>query len=153
LGKLDMKDFLSHYINKEEGGVLNSKGDVIGKHDGAIFYTFGQRHGFLITEKGDNDKPVFVIGKNVQKNTITVSESKPEEVLEIKELELIDTNWISPIELGKEYKAKVRYRQSDQQCKFISEDKILFKEPQNISPGQSVVLYDGEICIGGGVIK
>jgi len=153
LGKLDMKEFLSHYIDKKEGDVLNEPGDVIGKHDGAFFYTFGQRHGFLITEKGDNDKPVFIVGKNIEENTITVSEDRVEDVLDIKEVELEDLNWISSPEINKTYTAKVRYRQEDQECQLISKKRILFKESQTISPGQSVVLYDGDKCLGGGVIK
>ena len=73
LGPLDMKDFLKHYIKSEKGKVLDEKGKVIGIHDGAVFFTLGERHGFVITEKTQNDKPYYVVGKDIKKNIIIVS--------------------------------------------------------------------------------
>src|SRR6185436_15326157 len=76
LGQVDMKEFLSYYIKAERGSVLNERGEKIGYHEGAIFFTLGERHGFTVTEKGSEDKPLYVVAKNINKNTITVSSVK-----------------------------------------------------------------------------
>ncbi len=73
IGHIDLKEFLSHYIEPKEGSVLNGTGDVIGHHDGAHFFTLGQRHGFTITKKGTDDAPHYVVAKDIKENTITVA--------------------------------------------------------------------------------
>ena len=159
LGKFDMKDFLSHYMKEDSGKVLDENGKIIGRHDGAIFYTIGQRHGFEITEKTTRSNPLFVIAKNLQKNTITVSENPIQNVKESKEIEMKNVNWMSSKipDLSKKYSARIRYRQPLSLCKIKRKDSnyvILFdKYQKSVSSGQSIVIYDGEICLGGGIIK
>jgi len=159
LGKFDMKDFLSHYMKEKSGKVLNEKGDEIGKHNGAIFYTIGQRHGFEITKKNTESKPLFVIAKNLQKNTITVSENTIQDKNEEKEISIKNVNWTNGKipDLSKKYSARIRYRQPLSPCLIKKEGDgfiISFDEYQKaVSSGQSIVIYDGEICLGGGIIK
>jgi len=158
VGKLDMKEFLKEFISEKRGDVLSKENDVIGWHDGVYFYTLGQRHGFTVTKKGTDDTPYYVVGKNVDANTITVSHKETSESTGVKtEIFLKNTNWISskfPIS-NKEYTARVRYRQALQYCKLsIDSDrvKIVFKDPQIANPGQSAVIYDKQVCLGGGII-
>lgn len=159
LGEIDMKDFLSHYIEKKEGDVLNIKGEVIGRHDGALFFTFGERHGFEITKKGTQDKPLYVVEKDLEKNTITVSEdvSDRQRFTDAKKITIGQTVWNQPIEYGKKYTAMIRYNQDPQSCVVLrgqhNTGVVEFDEPQySFSPGQSVVVYDGDLCLGGGII-
>jgi len=161
IGKIDMKDFLSHYIKTETGDVLNTKGEVIGTHDGAMFLTIGQRHGFTITKKTGDDPRYFVVAKNLDKNTVTVAskEAEADKVYSIKEIVLKNLHLISENkkEIDKKISVRIRYRQQKQSCLVKKEGNgyhILFDEPQSgIAIGQSAVLYDGEVCLGGGIIE
>ncbi len=151
LGDVDMKEFLSHYIDLIPGEVLNSEGEVIGKHDGAVLYTLGERHGFDIFKKPTDSKPYFVIGKDIDKNTLKVSSSKIE--IENKtphEMTLENINWIN--EKHEECEARIRYRQkrfpvrtTDAQVKFLS--------PQTVASGQSIVFFQGDECLGGAILS
>jgi len=163
IGKLDMKDFLKQFIKPKKGVVLNQDGEEIGVHDGAVFYTLGERHGFVITKKGTEDGRYYVISKNIEKNTITVTNdinaTPIAPLIKLAELQISQTNWIpSAPEIGKKYMARSRYRQSLEECEFIEINKdtamIKFTNPQpTATPGQSLVVYDGEYCLGGGVIE
>ncbi|HBD24941.1 MAG: tRNA 2-thiouridine(34) synthase MnmA [Candidatus Zambryskibacteria bacterium RIFOXYD1_FULL_40_13] len=161
IGKVDMKDFLSHYIEIKRGDVLNTKNEVIGYHDGAMFYTIGQRHGFTITSKSNDGPRLFVISKDLEQNTIKVAdkESDASEVYSVKELFLPEIHFISDTDITFPCKisARIRYRQEKQECTLEKKTDgfhILFNESQNGVPvGQSAVLYDGEVCLGGGVIE
>lgn len=157
LGPIDMKDFLSHYIPKKIGAVLNLKGEIVGEHDGALFFTLGERHGFRITKKGINDNPVYVISRDLDKNTITVSENNQDnpKKKDYKKIKIENINWISgqKPDSNKKYHARVRYQQKLQSC-FVFEDNVVFDESQNLaSAGQSIVVYDGDECLGGGIIS
>ena len=178
LGPLDMKDFLKHYIESRKGDVINENGKIIGYHDGAEFFALGERHGFTITEKTPSDKPYYVVAKDIQKNTIVVTPLlvpegarggdfkgapprptctppyKGGEYIKIK-----NTNWISNIpEENKNYTAQIRYHGENLNCKISCrrptsvETEIIFDEPTLVSSGQSIVIYDGDICMGGGVV-
>ncbi len=157
LGQVDMKEFLRHYIKIKKGNVLNEKGEAIGFHDGALFFTLGERHGFTVTEKTDKDVPLYVLSKNLKENTITVS-SRKSQVESGKKINLEQTNWISGEIPKAEIECRFRYRQEKISCKIekLKDGKIkveiknLGEEPAS---GQSVVFYDGEICLGGGIIK
>lgn len=167
LEDLDIKDFLSHYIETKKGDVLNTSGEVIGYHDGAILYTIGERHGFIITKKTPNDPRYFVVAKDLEKNTITVADKKSEgdAVYSTKEIIVKNLHTIQGLPLdskGNPWKGwrggvRIRYRQEKQKCsveKKAGGYHIVFDEPQNgVAPGQSAVLYDGDICLGGGVIE
>ena len=153
IGKVDFKDFLKRFIKEKKGDVLDRKGNVIGSHDGATFLTLGERHGFTITKKGTDDRPMYVVGKDIKSNTITVSDSPIVQKSNQKEYVLENVNWIFEIpKASKAYEAQVRYHQDYQKCN-IENDKITFSYPQIAASGQSIVLYNKDICMGGGVIK
>jgi tRNA-specific 2-thiouridylase len=159
VGKIDMKDFLKRFLPEKKGNVLNEQGEIIGWHEGAHYYTIGQRHGFTITKKTPKDSPYLILSKNVDNNTLTVSQNPPRQNSVSKnKIALENINWtIGKIpDLNKEYQGIIRYRQEMQDCQIIKEDekiKVVFKESQNaISSGQSLVLYDQDICLGGGII-
>jgi tRNA-specific 2-thiouridylase len=159
LENIDIKDFLSRFIETKKGDVLNVRGEIIGWHNGAILYTIGERHGFIITKKSPNDSRLFVVAKDLQKNTITVADKKTEGdvVFSAKEIIVKDFHFIS--DQSKENfdcEIRIRYRQQKQKCTVEKKSDgrhIIFTEPQNgVALGQSAVLYDKEICLGGGII-
>lgn len=158
IGKIDMKDFLKNYIEEKKGNVLNENGKTIGEHDGAFYLTIGQRHGFRVTEKTPTDDPYYIIEKDIAKNTITVSQN-PKKIFdaESKTMKLKNVNWIvGEPNFSKTYSARIRYRQPLEECtiKKVGKDiELHFKDPQKaITEGQSAVIYDKEICLGGGII-
>ncbi len=161
VGKVGIKNFLQKYIKAKQGKVLNNKGEVIGEHDGAVFYTIGQRHGFVITEKGTDDKPYYVIRKDMRRNTITAGPQKSHGIASSAARDIIihKVNWISDAPMqNKKYKARYRHLQELLYCSIApllnGEYKVIFDKPQEgVAAGQSLVIYDGEICLGGGVIK
>ncbi len=161
IGEIDMKDFLSHYIDKKDGDVLNGEGKIIGKHNGSLFYTMGERHGFVINKKGIKDKAYYIISKDIKKNTIPVSQH-PEKFNKDEKyyfLEMIVDNQNIFYE-GMELYAQIRYRGNLKSLKIISYDldkknmKITFYDfDSSIASGQSVVFYDDDICLGGGILS
>jgi tRNA-specific 2-thiouridylase len=161
IGKVDMADFLKEFISPKKGNVLNEKGEVIGGHDGAFYYTLGQRHGFEITKKTTSEDRYFIIDKDFENNTLTVSHNpiKTEDDSQ-KEIILKNVNWISGSEpdFTKKYSARIRYRQPLEKCSFKKDENgdlvIIFSRFQKApTPGQSIVFYDEEICLGGGIIQ
>ena len=170
IGKVDLKDFLSHYVKVGKGNVLNENGEVIGTHPGAWFFTIGERHGFVIDKKTPNDAPLFVIDKDVDQNTITVSNRDHRQSLPsaTRTVRLEKVNWISgespaltaSMETAGSYSllARSRYRQELQAIRIVSsgitETICEFEKPQDtLTPGQSLVIYEGDECLGGGVIE
>ena len=157
IGKIDVKEFLSHYLESKKGSVLNEQGEVIGEHDGAFFYTIGERHGFTITKKSPNDEPQYVISKDVEKNIITVSNKSKEGILPQArtKVKLREVNWNQgKIPENGNLLARSRYREVFQQIKISDQNLVEFEEPQStLSPGQSLVVYQGEVCLGGGIIE
>ncbi len=158
IGKVDMKDFLKNYIKEEKGNVLNEAGEIIGEHDGAFYLTIGQRHGFRISEKTPNDTPYYVTGKDIEENTITVSQNSVLENSESKVVKLEKINWTLDVipDSSKKYSARIRYRQPLEECEIKKSGKnfeLHFTNSQKaITSGQSAVIYDGEVCLGGGII-
>lgn len=161
IGKVNMKEFLKHYISEKQGKVINEQGDVVGQHDGAFFYTVGERHGFTITKKTPHDTPYYVISKDIEHNVLVVSNQSQEErvVRGVTSVVLGTIHWISYIPTeGKKYECQIRYHQHMQQCTFLKNAKgeyvVSFSTPQiGVSIGQSLVMYEGDICLGGGVIE
>lgn len=178
LGAVDLKDFLKHYIKEKKGKVLNEAGEEIGYHDGAVFHTLGERHGFTITHKTSADKPYYIVDKDIKKNILVVSPNKKlifshgsHSVLKMNDralaanaeentvfyLMLENVNWInvSPIE-GKSYTAQIRYHGEFLPCKIETtsktEAKVTFEKPVLVASGQSCVVYDKDTCLGGGVV-
>ncbi|MFA6554190.1 MAG: tRNA 2-thiouridine(34) synthase MnmA [Candidatus Paceibacterota bacterium] len=161
IGKVDVKEFLSHYIKSTSGNVLNEKGEIIGNHPGALLFTKGERRGFTLTVKTPHDAPYFIIDKDAEQNTITVSNKDESGILPStdKQIRIGSMNWVSGEmpEIGRPLQVRGRYRQPLQNAKIISanisEAVIEFERPQDsLSSGQSLVIYDGEKCLGGGVI-
>ncbi len=161
IGKIDMKDFLSHYIDIKQGDVLDVEGNTIGRHDGAMFYTIGQRHGFEITKKHSDDPRFFVVSKDIEKNTLTVGSKEKNEstVYSIKKIGLYSLHSITgeSIESRKDLTVRIRYHQEKQRCMLTKTEEgydILFDEMlSGISIGQSAVFYVGSECLGGGIIE
>lgn len=163
IGKVDVKEFLSRYIKTEPGNVLDEKGEVMGTHSGAALLTIGERHGFTIDpkHKTPHDEPYYVLGKDLTKNTILVSNRKaPTADSDLsQEANIARTNWVSGVspKTGSELQARSRYRQELQLIRIKStsnfEAVVEFKQTQDtLTPGQSLVIYDGEACLGGGII-
>jgi tRNA-uridine 2-sulfurtransferase len=167
IGERPFRDFLNRYISKEPGPIKDERGRVIGQHQGLSFYTLGQRQGLGIggiKEKGAHrgggeHQPWFVARKDMEKNTLWVVQGHGHPWLQSPALEADDASWVAgtvPAPGG--YAAKTRYRQADAPCKLLTIGgaafRLEFSEPQwAVTPGQSAVLYDGEICLGGGVIS
>lgn len=142
IGKIDFKEFLSHYITPTPGNIIHNN-QVIGNHDGIEYLTIGQRHGFNITKKSPNDAPLFIIEKNG--NDIIVSEKERTNISTT--IETIDSN----IRKNGTFMARARYRQALFEC-TTENNKIIFKDPQIIAEGQSIVVYDKNKCLGGAII-
>ncbi len=153
LGMVSIKDFLKSYLPEKKGAVLNLKGEKIGEHMGAHFYTIGQRGGVgnLKHEKGQkNHIPLYVAKKDVKKNILVVAEGSENPELYKKEVYLDDVNFVFPLEirnwkLGISVLARVRYRQPLFPAVLIKEKRgwrLNFKKPQKfVAPGQSAVIY------------
>jgi tRNA-specific 2-thiouridylase len=157
LGKVNMKEFLSHYIETVQGDVLDTERNVVGSHDGAVFFTLGQRHGFTPFHTSPDSTPLYVVGKDVTANTITVApESSGDGVGESKYLLLKEVNWISE-KSEEECMARLRYRQKlfpvkVQKTSTTSLTLTLEKAQPYVQKGQSVVMYKNDICLGGGIL-
>lgn len=156
MGAVSMEEFLSHFIQTKAGKVLNTKGEVIGTHEGLIYYTIGERHGFEVKVKGAKSGPFYVVGKDTKKNTLTVSDEEAEIVsLSPTKLTLKDVNLsISSPDVG--LTARIRYRGEKLPVSLNKVGKkwiVEFTEPvRGLSLGQSVVFYDGSTCLGGAVM-
>lgn len=161
IGEQPFREFLSRYIQPQPGDIITTEGKVIGRHMGVCFYTYGQRQGLGIGGvQGAGDAPWYVIAKDIQGNTLTVAQNHDHPWLHTHSLQTSTMHWISgeppaptPFDCG----AKVRYRQPDQSCTVenIEADvcTVRFANSQRaVTPGQYVVLYEGDICLGGGII-
>lgn len=150
VGKVGIKEFLSQYVKTKSGPIVNQAGKEIGEHDGAIFYTIGQRHGLNV----GGGLPYYVTKKDMKTNTVYVTTDLSDKNLWSEEVSLTDLLWINePPKTGKRYQARLRYRGPLVGCE-IKDNKLLLDEEQRaISAGQSAVLYDVEHCIGGGIVS
>lgn len=160
VGKIDMKDFLEHFMKAKKGMVLDSSGKKIGTHNGAMFLTIGQRHGFSVSNTKTSSGPLYIVGKDVTKNTITVSDKSPQstEELGVRTITLSQVNWITnaPAQ-NKSYGIRLRYRQKLLSGTIQKKGKLwtvtLSRPFIGASVGQSLVVYDKGLCLGGGVIE
>ncbi|MBT9568293.1 MAG: tRNA 2-thiouridine(34) synthase MnmA [Thiobacillus sp.] len=160
IGERNFREFLERYLPRNPGEMKTPEGRVVGHHQGLMYYTLGQRQGLGIGgQKDGNDEPWFVAAKDIASNTLVVVQGHDHPLLQRSALAAGQLNWISGIapDPEKPYTAKTRYRQTDAPCQIARLDsdtlELVFDTRQwAITPGQSVVLYDGEVCLGGGII-
>ncbi len=154
VGEVGIKQFLLSELGEQPSGdIVDQNGKVIGKHDGAIFFTIGQRHGLNV----GGGLPYYVVGKNMKTNTVYVSSELTDDRLWSNELSLSEPWWINgEPEDKKSLSVKCRYRSSAQSCRIdLLDGKTKLELTDAVraaSPGQSAVIYDGETVIGGGII-
>ena len=160
IGERRFSDFLKQYLPAQPGDIETTEGEVIGRHHGLMYHTIGQRQGLGIGGLKDaSDEPWYVLQKDLQRNVLMVGQGNDHPWLFSSALLASDIYWVNPIDLSspRQLTAKVRYRQSDQQCTLeqtATGYRASFAMPQRaVTPGQSVVFYDGEVCLGGGVIE
>ncbi|GBF12133.1 tRNA 2-thiouridine(34) synthase MnmA [Tepidibacillus infernus] len=158
IGERDFNEFLGRYLPAQPGEIRSLDGELKGRHHGLMYYTLGQRKGLGIGGSGTGE-PWFVAEKDLEHNILYVVQGENHPSLFSKGLFATDVNWISKQKPEQEFKctAKFRYRQPDQGVRVrIQTDKtceVIFDDPQKaITPGQAVVFYDGEVCLGGGTI-
>jgi tRNA-specific 2-thiouridylase len=154
IGERPFRDFLNRYLPKIPGPIKTPDGKTIGEHIGLAFYTIGQRKGIGLGGAGD---AWYVAEKRVPSNELVVVQGHDHPLLMKRSLRAEDTSWTSGRSPGEAtHTAKTRYRQADAACTVTATDtgiNVDFAAPQwAVTPGQSVVLYDGEACLGGGVI-
>lgn len=152
IGHVDMKTFLKNFMDTREGNVLNEAGEVIGTHDGAELVTLGQRGGFTITDKDAHGTVYYVVAKSIADNTIIVSPNALSTTA-TNLFQLTETNWTQPVEVRKEYTCEIRYHGEPIACQFTDDTFTELKLTENVTmaDGQSLVVYDGDVCVGGGV--
>lgn len=155
IGERDYRDFLKNYVKDSEGDIVDiDTNQVVGKHNGVMFYTVGQRHGLDISEFMG---PWFVVGKDMNTNRLFVGKGKNHPKLFYSKAIIEEVNWFSDSKEAKDVTAKFRYRQKDQDVsiRFIDETtlEVTMKSPvKSVTLGQEAVFYDGEYCLGGGRI-
>ncbi|MEO8691263.1 MAG: tRNA 2-thiouridine(34) synthase MnmA [Candidatus Saccharimonas sp.] len=153
VGQIGVREFLSQYVDVKPGEVIDKRTNkVLGSHDGAIFYTLGQRHGMNI----GGGLPYYVVGKDMTKNEVYVTTDLNSKALWRSELELTSVHWINQAPVEDEYDIRVRHRAKLIRAKleFESEGVILkLVDPERaVTPGQSVVIYSDDVCLGGGIV-
>ena len=155
IGERNFKEFLKNYILAKPGNMCTLDGKVVGKHDGIMYYTIGQRHGLGIGGPGE---AWFVIGKRPKDNVLLVGQGDEQEYLFSNRCIVIGVNWMhEKFEGIKKCSAKFRYRQKDVnvEIKFIGEDTlevVYLDKSKAVTPGQAAVFYDGDVVLGGGTI-
>lgn len=160
IGERDFKDFLMNYLPAQKGEMRTLDGEVMNNHDGLMYYTIGQRKGLGIGGTGESNEPWFVIGKDLEKNVLFVGQGYENEHLYATTLEASDFFFTTDDEMPATFrsKAQFRYRQEAVDVTVHLDEtrrkaRVEFDEPARaITPGQAVVLYNGEECIGGGTI-
>lgn len=150
VGKIGIRDFLSQYVEQTPGDIIDKQsGKVIGRHDGAIFFTLGQRHGLDV----GGGLPYYVVGKDMDKNEVYVTTDLNDETLWRKEIVLTDVHWINDKHPNSRVQVRIRHRAPLINA-MIQGDNLQLDEPQRaITAGQSVVMYQDDICLGGGIVS
>jgi len=165
IGERPFREFLNRYLKHEPGPIRDERGRTLGRHVGLSFYTLGQRQGLGIggvkergaARGGNEHEPWYVAGKDLERNVLRVVQGQGHAALQSRALVARDCSWIAGTAPAPgRYAAKSRYRQADAACALhLVENgfRLDFDAPQwAVTPGQSAVLYDGEVCLGGGVI-
>jgi tRNA-specific 2-thiouridylase len=161
IGERKFRDFLSRYLPAAPGTIEDPEGRSIGEHQGLMYYTLGQRQGLGIGGMQDApEAPWFVVGKDLQRNVLIAAQGHEHPLLMSLGLKAVQLNWIAgsaPL-LPMTCQARIRHRQPLQTCTLLEDPKggfrVEFHEPQRaVTPGQSIVFYQHQICLGGGVIE
>lgn len=149
VGQIGIRDFLSQYVDTVTGDIIDRQtGKKIGTHDGAIFYTLGQRHGLDV----GGGLPYYVVGKDIEKNEVYVSRDLGDESLWREEITLEDLHWINERPENEDIHVRVRHRAALVPARLRG-NKVTLQQPQRaVTPGQSIVVYDQNICLGGGIV-
>jgi len=156
IGERDFRDFLKRYLPAQPGEMRTLAGELKGRHEGAMYYTLGQRQGLGI---GGEGQPWYVVDKDIERNILYVEQGKDHPALFSDGLMASQLHWVAgqPPAVPRPCSAKVRYRQADQPCVLEAIEagmaRVSFDSPQRaVTPGQSIVFYQGDMCLGGGVI-
>lgn len=155
IGERDFNEFLSNYLPAQEGNIVDTEGNILGRHDGLMFHTIGQRRGLGIGGEGE---AWFVCGKDLKKNELIVCQGKNNPLLFSNKLYASEFSTISDKEIPEEFSctAKFRYRQADinAHVKVLGDGKIevTYDRTKAVTPGQAAVFYLGEICLGSAII-
>ncbi|MCG3169964.1 MAG: tRNA-specific 2-thiouridylase MnmA [Pseudomonadales bacterium] len=161
IGERRFADFLRRYLPAQPGPIRSTDGEPLGEHHGLMYYTIGQRQGLGIGGRRDHpEQPWYVVDKDLATNTLLVAQGSAHPALYHRALVCAQTHWIgaAPGAAERELHAKIRYRQADQPCRIAPAGdgrwRVEFASAQRaVTPGQYVVFYDGDCCLGGGVIE
>ncbi len=153
VGKVGIKEFLQQFVTTEPGEIIDQNGSTIGQHEGAIFYTIGQRHGLNV----GGGLPYYVVGKDMKANKVFVTSDIDDEKLWCTELTLTDTHWINAEpDFSKQYQVRTRYRAPLVDARIKKDGNSislqLNDQVRAVTPGQSAVIYDGTHVLGGGIV-
>lgn len=156
IGNIDVREFIKTRLPEKEGNIVTAEGELVGTHKGVHFYTEGQRQGLNI---GGTGEPYYVVGKNAETNELIVALGADHPALFAQELTASESHWISGEEPQYPLKcsARIRYRQQPSQACTVKKEgdtlHVVFDEKQRaIAPGQSIVFYDNDVCLGGAII-
>ena len=155
IGERKFREFMKGYLGNQAGDIKTLNGKVVGRHEGLMYYTLGQRKGLGIGGKSESTERWFVVRKDLKENVLYVNNGECEEMFTNKVI-AEEFSWIEEARPGK-LTAKTRYRQPDQKCEaeILADGRVLtvFEKPQRaVTPGQWLVLYDSDVCLGGGII-
>ena len=159
VGEKNLRDFLNRFIKFKKGNILNTDNEIIGKHNGSILYTIGQRQGLGIGGIKDKDElPWYVYGKNIRKNEIYVCQGVDNQLLYTENISLNKIHWINTLKDFKnlDCSVQIRHRHKPVKCNIVSNEgfKVMFDEEiRGVAPGQSAVFYKDNLCLGGGIIE
>lgn len=158
IGERKFQQFLQEFLPANPGLIVTSDGQVVGEHAGIMFYTIGQRQGLKIGGKaGKKEAPWYVAAKDIAKNQLIVVQGE-HPLLFKSSLIVTNLHWINTVSASKKIHAKIRYRQAEQPCclEMLTQHtaRVFFEEPQRaVTPGQAIVFYERDICLGGGIIE
>jgi tRNA-uridine 2-sulfurtransferase len=150
VGEVGLREFLRQYVTAEPGPVVSTTGAAIGTHQGALFYTHGQRHGLGI----GGGRPYYVTRTDVATNTVFVTDDPADLELETNHFTIEQTHWVTdPPEPGRTYQIRTRHRADLIDCTIAGGEVHMIRPERAVTPGQSAVIYDGDLVLGGGIIS